>query len=353
MDTNNSKSAPGDLLRIIDANINRIGEGLRVLEDIARMHFNDTVLSSQLKDMRHSLQDIPYSIKLKTLNHRDAAGDVGAFLETSTHHTEMGLYNFIVANSKRVQQATRVVEEIAKTESIGIDSDKYKKARFELYTLERDMLSKFMRQGKQSRIKGLCVVIDSKACQVHAPVQLAQTIIDSGAQIIMLNRRKMTDRYALELAFNLSDACAKSNTLFIVDSRADIAGSSSADGLLLGNNDLSITAARNCLPFEAVIGIEVFKPRQAAEAASAGADFISTGPLLDTDKDNEGAKIDVDTLKAIRSSTHLPLVAFGGINRDNIDLVISSGADSVAIASSVTCASNPAHSMRELSDYFR
>lgn len=137
---------PAETLRIIDANLNRIGEGLRLLEEVARLVLDDAELTQRLKNMRHELVRVDWSLQKQLLQARDAAGDVGIDLEAIGQKKERELGETIVANARRVQEALRVVEELAKTPGIGFDSEKFKKARFELYTMEKTLLSRLLKQ---------------------------------------------------------------------------------------------------------------------------------------------------------------------------------------------------------------
>jgi len=129
-------------LRIIDANLNRIGEGLRVLEDIGRLALNDADLSQQLKDLRHNVARTDLSLKRRLVEARDAAGDVGMELEAEGEPKQRDLAATVVANSRRVQESLRVMEEMAKLPEIDLDPKKFLQARFSLYTLEKELLSR-------------------------------------------------------------------------------------------------------------------------------------------------------------------------------------------------------------------
>ena len=135
-------------LRIIDANLNRIGEGLRVLEDVARLVLDDAGLSQQLKDMRHEMVQIDLSLERQFLQARDSENDVGVDLEVAGEAKYKELSATVVANSRRVQEALRVMEELAKNPGVPLESDKFKRARFNLYTKEKELFSKLTRQGE-------------------------------------------------------------------------------------------------------------------------------------------------------------------------------------------------------------
>jgi thiamine-phosphate pyrophosphorylase len=135
--------------RIVDANINRLAEGLRILEDIARMALDDTDLTQQLKTLRHDLIRGDLSFNLELLRSRDSAEDVGMTLEVEGEGKTKDLPLIVVANFRRAQEALRVLEEMAKLpEMTGkLDSDKFKQARFTLYTLEQKLVAKLTAQG--------------------------------------------------------------------------------------------------------------------------------------------------------------------------------------------------------------
>lgn len=135
-------------LRIIDANLNRIGEGLRVLEEIARLLLDDAALSQRIKDMRHEMVKVNLSLEQKFLEARNSEGDVGINLEASGEAKYKDIPATVVANARRVQEALRVMEEMAKNPGVPLESDKFKRARFNLYTIEKELFSKLVRRGE-------------------------------------------------------------------------------------------------------------------------------------------------------------------------------------------------------------
>lgn len=124
--------------RIIDANLNRFREGIRVVEDIFRYLLNDKELSSQLKTLRHIRVEIPIEILLQN---RDVVNDV---LKSSTksEQTRENLKSIVIANFKRAQESARVLEELLKTENIESSED-FKKARYSLYNIEKLSFEKY------------------------------------------------------------------------------------------------------------------------------------------------------------------------------------------------------------------
>ena len=118
--------------RLIDANLNRIREGIRVVEDINRFIYDDKSLSSKLKKIRHSLQKAYSKDRIKN---RDILGDVA----TSTISSELNrtsIDDIIIANFYRVSESARVLEEIFKLNSSEL-SQYFKNLRYEIYEIER------------------------------------------------------------------------------------------------------------------------------------------------------------------------------------------------------------------------
>ena len=123
-----------ELFRVIDANLNRLKEGIRVVEDILRYRDNNKRLSSKLKELRHlsKVQNID-----ELLQHRDSINDV---LRPSTQSelNRVNVKNIITANFKRAQESSRVLEELYKLQNKE-QSENFKHIRYELYDLEKEI----------------------------------------------------------------------------------------------------------------------------------------------------------------------------------------------------------------------
>ena len=123
-----------DIYRVVDANINRLKEGIRVIEDILRYKDNNKEIASKLKELRH----LATFKSQELLKNRDSINDV---LRTSTksEQNRTSLESIIVANFKRGQESSRVLEEIFKLIDIS-KSENFKYIRYELYNLEKVIL---------------------------------------------------------------------------------------------------------------------------------------------------------------------------------------------------------------------
>lgn len=136
----------------MDASFNRISEGLRFLEEIARFVLDDAALTEQLKTLRHDLIRSDISFQTKLLQSRNAAGDVGTDIQVEGEEKAKELRTLLVANARRVQESLRTLEELSKLPDIpaGFSYEKFMHARFQLYTIEQNLMSKLLVQQEKT-----------------------------------------------------------------------------------------------------------------------------------------------------------------------------------------------------------
>lgn len=339
-------------LRLIDANLNRIGEGLRLLEDIARLMLNDAVLTQQLKTMRHELLKSDLPLNRQLLQARNSTGDVGMDIEVHGEERKRELPITIVANSRRVQESLRVLEELAKVPGTTpeLDTEKFKHARFDLYTIEKALVSKVLRQDKVKRLTGLYAIIDTQLLRKRSHTKAASQAIRGGARIIQLRDKLSSKKELLPIAQQLRKLCAENNVLFIVNDYLDLALAVDADGLHLGQDDLPVKEARRLLPIDKILGCSTTSVEQAVAAQADGADYIAVGSIYPTTTKETATVVGLKTLRQIRKAVTLPLVAIGGINKDNAGDVMAAGASAVAVISAILNAKNIEEASRNIAN---
>jgi len=351
-----SEGISDQTLRIIDASLNRIGEGLRFLEEVARLMLDDTDLTQQLKTMRHDLIRSDSSFQERLLQYRDSESDVGVDMEVPGEEKEKELPLVLVANARRVQESLRTLEELAKAPGTPpeLESDKFKQARFDLYTIEQNLLSRLLRQDKLKHISGLYVIIDTQILKGRPHLEVAGQVVKGGAKTIQLRDKVQSKEKLLPIAEQLRTICRENGVLFIVNDHLDIALAADADGLHLGQDDLPVKVARKLLPPGKIIGCSTTTVEQAAAAQSEGADYIAVGAIYPTSSKTSTTTpakvVGLETLRRVRQAVSLPLVAIGGINKDNASEVIAAGADAVAVLSAVSGAESPEEAARQIVD---
>ena len=337
-------------LRIIDANLNRAGEGLHLLEDLARLILDDANLTQQLKTIRHEILRGNWSFNQQLIQSRNSEGDVGIDIEAPGEEKQRELPIMVVANARRVQESLRILEELAKIPGTTpkLDSEKFKQARFDLYTIEQTLLSKLLRRDKIRNLTGLCAIIDSQALSGRSHIEVASQLIRAGAKAIQLRHKLGSKDELLSIAQQLKKLCSEHSVLFIINDYLDIALATGADGLHLGQEDLPISVARRLLPIDIILGCSVTTVDQASAAESDGADYIAVGSIYPTSSKERAKVVGLERLCQIRQAVSLPLVAIGGINKDNVAEVSVAGADLVAVISAILQAEDVEEAARQI-----
>jgi len=340
---------PQQLLRIADANLNRASEGLRVLEDIARLALDNTELSQKLKIMRHELLAADATFNEQLIKARDAEHDVGINTLAPGQEEKKELPQMVIANSRRVQQSLRTIEELGRTPfPPQLSSDRLRQTRFELYSIEKELLSQLQRQNKRERIRGLCAIIDTQALAGRDHAEVARQVIRGGATIIQLRDKQHGKKELLAIAHEIKSLCAEHSVLFIINDYLDLALAVDADGLHLGQDDLPLPVARKLLPIGKVLGCSTHSLEQASAAQAAGADYIAIGSIYPTPTKENAIIIGTETLRQVRQTVNLPVMAIGGITRENVGEVTRAGADSVAVIGAILSAGSPEAATREI-----
>jgi thiamine-phosphate pyrophosphorylase len=342
------KPASRDILRIIDASLNRIGEGLRFLEEYARFSLDDTALTQQLKNLRHKLVRINSKLQPQIIRGRDSVGDIGADMEVPGENKRRDVAGSISANARRVQESLRVMEELARDPELDLETNTYKRARFEIYTIEKELLTRMLRQDKLKRLTGLYVIIDIGFLNGRNLSDIAAQVIRGGTKVIQLRDKERNVKEFLNSAIVLRDICAEHNVLFIINDSLEVALASEADGLHIGQDDLPADIARRLLPIDKILGCSASNLNEAQKAKAEGADYLGIGAIYPTLSKDVSPAIGSDALKNIRRALNLPLVAIGGINETNLKAVIKAGADAAAVISAVMNADDVEKATRQL-----
>ncbi|RLC94714.1 MAG: thiamine phosphate synthase [Chloroflexi bacterium] len=338
------------MLRLIDANLDRLGEGLRVIEDVARFLLDDAALSRQLKTLRHRLQKIVHPLEPGLLAARNVKGDVGAPFRPRAEAKHRDLPALVTANARRVQESLRVLEEFARLPHNPLPATPadLARARFQVYELEQTLVARLLRRDKASRLTGLYVVLDTAALAGRDPVLVAAQAIRGGATTIQLRDKAHARGEIVNLARKLRVVCGEGGALFIVNDYLDVALAADADGLHLGQEDLPLQEARRLMPMDRLLGCSTHTMSQARRAQSEGADYVAVGSVYASPSKSDSMVIGLETLRKVREKVSLPVIAIGGINADNVAEVMSTGVDAVAVISAVMGAEDPEEAAREL-----
>jgi thiamine-phosphate pyrophosphorylase len=340
------------VLRLIDANVDRLGEGLRVLEDVARFLLDDAVLSRRLKTLRHKLNRDIRPLEQQLLASRRVTEDVGAFARPPGGVKHEDLPALVKANSSRVQESLRVLEEFARLADspLRTKSAEFERCRFEVYDLEQELVSRLVRREKAGLLAGLYLMLDGGRLGDGDVVGVATDAIRGGARVVQWRGRHRSRAELLRIARKLKKVCEEGKALFIVSGHLDLALAAGADGIHLGQDDLPLPEARRLLPMDKLIGCSVTSLFQARQAKSQGADYVVVGPIYPTLSGRKSRLVRVDKLRRIKAAVSLPVIASGGIDLNNIEDVLEAGADGVAVVGTGLGAEDIEEATRGLAD---
>jgi len=181
------------------------------------------------------------------------------------------------------------------------------------------------------------LVTDSRLSR-HGSLHDVREAVRAGCSIVQYRDKDRDTKAMVEEASAMLELC-RGKAIFIVNDCIDVALAVDADGVHIGQEDMPFTIARGLLGLDKIIGLTVHTVGEAEEAERLGADYIGLSPVFSTGtKQDAGAPCGIPMVRAVRERVRLPVVAIGGITRENVAGVISAGADSAAAISAVVCA---------------
>ncbi len=195
----------------------------------------------------------------------------------------------------------------------------------------------------------LYVITDESLSAGRSHAEIARLAVLGGADIIQLRDKNMTGAGLAATGREIAAITGKAGAVFIVNDRLDVALACGADGVHLGQDDIRPATARQLAPPGFLIGVSVSTVEEAVEAEREGADYVALSPTFSTaSKEDAGPGLGLDRLREIRQAIALPLIAIGGINRQNAGEVITAGADGIAVISAVISSPDITRAARDL-----
>ncbi len=332
--------------RILDANVNRAAEGIRVVEDICRFNFENENLTKKLRSARHAIRKNLKDFDSYMLRHRDSNHDIGKKITLSNKLDKKdSLEQIITANFKRALEAIRVIEEISKTTANMYDIGKiYENIRYELYYLEKDVLGLL---NKKTIPKGIYGITFEKFSNGRTNIQIVKEMIENGIKIIQYREKDKSFKEMYEEATILREMTKKAGVIFIINDHVELAQMVDADGVHIGQDDWPLKEVRKLLGNEKIIGLSTHSKTQAIEAVKLGADYIGVGPIFDTNT-KDYATVGIEYLEFVAKNIDIPFVAIGGIKEHNIKEVLKAGAKTIALVTEITEAKNIKEKLEKL-----
>jgi thiamine-phosphate pyrophosphorylase len=338
-----------------DANWNRVMEGLRTLEDVARF-LDGSELQSQYKGVRHALQRAFQDWdRAELLAARDADHDVG---RTEKQDAELsrsgGLQDIVASAAGRCEQGLRVLEETAKF-LVPSSAPAIESLRYRVYDLNAELQLGLRRDLDFLDRAQLYVLVDCRL-PIDAFVERVEAISHAGVDLIQIRDKAAEASMLIQYTNAAVDALDRNRTRVLVNDRIDIASCSKAWGAHIGQDDVPPDAARRILRGNQVLGISTHELSQIEQAVCDRADYIGCGPTFPSQTKTferfSGLAFLADAAAILKKHGRGRPAAFaiGGINPENLHRVIEAGFDRVAVSGCVWGANDAATTAGKLKE---
>lgn len=385
---------------MIDASFNRATEGLRVIEDFVRFVLDDGLLTRLAKEARHDLvslisgqtplfapgrEQALIETRAKRSSHektwpgkepdglwvaidlhgaRETGRDVGTQISTGAETCRNTPADVCAASFQRVKQAIRSLEEFGKL-TTPLRSAALETLRYRVYTLERCVTLAAVSRERLATSR-LCVLIDGCENQ-QAFLTLIGELTTAGVGMIQLRDKQLGDAILAARARLLVERTRPSpegmalnggqpqdqngrnggqtqngnQTLAIINDRPDLAAVVHADGVHLGQEDLSVKDARMIVGPRALVGVSIHSIDQARTAVLDGANYLGVGPTFPSPTKDFATYPGLELLRQVADEIGLAAYAIGGIQAENLLGVLATGIEHIAVSSAVTRAPEP------------
>jgi thiamine-phosphate pyrophosphorylase len=336
--------------RIIDANFNRAGEGLRLVEEFCRFALNSPALTGRARHLRHDLSAAVRRLGTgRLLAARDTLGDVGLEGEQASMDRRLTGGDCLAAAFRRLAEALRTLGEMVKTIDREAAGD-IERLRYAAYTLEKDVVLFGDGLERFSRVR-LYVMVPAGHGRVAG--RLAEDCAAGGADCIQLRAKGLPDDGFMAAASDFVGACRGAGVLSIINDRVDVAVAAGADGVHLGAADLSVEHARKLQLSPLVIGATAHGLDELRAVCGQLPTYVSIGPVFSSPTKPTLEPTGLDYVRDAcgrLAAAGIAHVAVGGITLENAQDVMAAGARALAVCSAVVKAADPAAACRRLKE---
>ena len=180
--------------------------------------------------------------------------------------------------------------------------------------------------------------ITAPAANLTTQVQQA---IDGGITMLQIREKNCTTKRLIELAYPILNLCRNAGIPCIIDDDVEAARVLGADGVHVGQRDMKVQQAREILGDKAIIGTSAHNVAEAVAAEKSGATYLGCGAVFHTSTKHDATLLPYAVLCDIRKAVCIPVVAIGGLNADNMDVLADSPIKGIAVVSAVMKADDP------------
>lgn len=166
-------------------------------------------------------------------------------------------------------------------------------------------------------------------------IQQTEEAIRGGATFVQIREKNLDEQEFEQEAIQLKKLCEKYKIPFVVNDNVQLAKKIDADGVHIGQEDMNPTEARKILGEQKIIGVSAQTVEEALLAEKQGADYLGVGAVFHTGSKDDAIEVPPETLKSICKAVKIPVVAIGGITKDNVSELKNSGICGISVISAI------------------
>jgi len=330
-------------IRTLDANLNRVSEGIRVIEDVFRFGYENSAMTDSLRQIRHRVRKTSRMLTPLLLTNRRVGSDPGIEISMQSDIDPRSKRTDILhANFKRIQEGLRSIEESLKSMDKFDIARQYEQIRFEVYSLEKQSyLAISGNRNKTFPSTDIYCLTAESLSSGRSNLTVVDEMIKAGVKVIQYREKEKAFGDKYKECMKIREMTQANDVTFIVNDHVDLALMTQADGVHIGQTDYPVEAVRALTGDNFIIGISTHAPEEALRAQESGADYIGVGPIYSTKtKTDVCDPVGLEYLDFAVKNITIPYVTIGGIKEHNIHEVVRSGATCVGIVSEITGADN-------------
>ena len=172
--------------------------------------------------------------------------------------------------------------------------------------------------------------------------------LKGGATFIQLREKDLEEEVFFSEAMELKELCKKYRVPFVINDNVELAKKVDADGVHVGQSDMKIKEVRKILGKNKIIGVSAGTVEEALSAQAENADYLGVGAVFHTGTKSDASAVSHDTLKAICAAVNIPVVAIGGITKENVEELKESGIAGIAVVRAIFACENIKKGTEEL-----
>ena len=198
----------------------------------------------------------------------------------------------------------------------------------------------------------LYLVTDRGLLQGRSLEKAVEEAILGGVTLVQLREKYIDTRDFYNIALKIKAITSKYNVPLIINDRVDIALAVDADGVHIGQSDMEAKIVRKLIGEEKIIGVSARNLDEAMEAEKQGADYLGVGAIFGTTTKKDAKNVSIEELKRIKSTVSIPVVAIGGISKENVSLLKDTGIEGISVISAILAEENIKEASKNLKHLF-